>query len=52
MIISNRRICKTIKLCELIYIFPYPFIISMENMGPILMHINIFTLKFFNHSIF
>ncbi len=39
-IICYRRICKTVKLCKLCNIIPYFFIICMENMCTILMHIN------------
>ena len=42
LIICNRRICVTVKLCKLIYIVLNLLIISMEDMSSIQMNLNPF----------
>ena len=42
MIISYRRISKSIEFCKLIYIIPYCSIVGMKNMGTIFMYMNTF----------
>ena len=40
MIICNRAVCETVELCKPGNIIPYFFIIGVENMRTIFMHMN------------